>query len=530
MATKIIDALLITLGLDDRDYRRGSERTRRELRDTRREIGQASDEMGKAVARAARQFAVAFLGFSTASGLVRMLAQLNEGARQIGLLGLNTANAARELKKYANAAAAAGGSSDDLLSSVRKIQQEQTNFRLRGESAWLPYMRSLQMGVDWATKGELDLLMDFAEVFERITNTPGQGRPLANSIGLEMGIGQDTMNFLLKGPAAIKEFVSKQEALTRGYDKTAAAAEKLRERWVYLKQQAESLALTLLMQLQGPLTKLADWLSKISAEGINSGDWSQGIVAGVQKVTDAVRILWDLLQGIVGFFDRIGDIGNRINSALDHPFIVWMKKQNADYEKEATKTPKQHINDLMTKLGVRTPEQQIAQFAPALTAAEQRYRLPRGVLDQVVRTVGSGYNPTAMAGQGRKPGAGLFQLPASRGPEEDSNAVARMLKDFFESAATAVGLGQGTGVYSAGFQDIGLATLQGRNPLQAAVTPDQVGYGVLAPGARGAPENNYQFGNIAIYTQATDANGMAQAAQEAIRRRLDLSQADYGMR
>lgn len=529
MATRIIDALLVTLGLDDSGYREGSRRVTRELNTTRKNVADASLSMSKAISSAARQFALAFLGFNSAAGLVRMLGNLNEAARRIDMVARNTGNAARELKQYANAAEIAGGSTEGLLSTIEQIREQQASFRLRGEAPWLPFLRSLRVtGTDWAFKGEIDILNELAEAFERVKDMPGQGREMAYSLGREMGIDQGTINFLLKGPEAIKELVARQEALTRNYDKTARSAAVLRERWQYLKQQAESLGLTLLTQLQPHLIKLADWLSTVGAQGINSGEWAKGIVTGVESITAAVRELWTLLNDVKVKFD---DIANS-------PVVKFVFRKSDDGK---PKSLTQRIIDttplafLKPSNFVTTWQENRDKYTPALAAAERTYGLPEGTLQSYAQQRSRWTDTTINGrfggvGKPRVDARGVFNMAGSQGVDADVATLGPALQSLMQEAKRSVlrGVGVGT-VLDPGYTRLGQDAFYGLNPFQATAAA-QPGFGTVLNDQVRSYGTEIDIGSIIIQTQAQNAQGIAAEVESTIRRRLEVAQFDSGMR
>jgi len=543
MATRIIDALLVTLGLDPSDFNRGASDVDRALNRTRKTVVNVSRDIERAINSAARSLALAFLGFNSSAGLIRTLQQLNETARQIGLIGLATGTAARELKKYANAAELAGGSSEGFLETIKKIQKAQYDVRTYGISEDLSrFFNYMQMGSDWANKEPLEIFTKLAEKFQEIAQT--QGRPFANSLGLDAGFNQDTMNFLLRGPEAMQEFVAKQEALTRSYEKNAEAAQVLREKWGYLKQVGESQLLTLLRQLQPQLIQLADWITKISSEGVNSGSWAKAIVDGVNSITDAVKQLWQ-------FIGKISDAATTFSNSALAKFIFSERKTETIAEKLGGKNTFLGRLALLTEnkqeKAFNSPKELLSilpgswqqtreQYQGFLQQAEDKYALPRGTLSMIAQRE-TGWRSDVASGKAstRAGGTGVFGLNPQRFPGAgdavgDSELVADILDRIFGRTGNwAETLRQfqqyaypGQGTVLADTTSLAPQSNDFLNLFQSQLP----GSGVLQ---RPSIENSLQIDSMNIYTQATDAAGIAAAADAAIRRRIDTAQADYGM-
>lgn len=554
MATRIIDALLVTLGLDTRPYEEGNRRARKQLGETRKTVNDAADSMGKAVAGAARQFAVAFLGFSSAAGLVKMLANLNQTTAALGYMAKNTGRTAAELRNWSNAAAVAGGSADGLLGTVQAIQKEQTSFLTTGESSWVGYLRQLNVAlIDSSGKArdQFDVLRDLAGAYERISSE--QGRPTANSLGLAMGIDQGTMNFLLQGPAAIQRLIEQQEKLPPLTDELAQKSADVAAQWELLKQRGTALATVLLGELQPAIEGTLTWL-----EGIGSEDMREGVAAittTFRVLGTAVGFVWNLLKlSAQGWRDLI-KLGKMAWEAMDPP--DWVKNGASTVGKWFSK-----LAEFPAALDEYMNPQQGVTVNPA---AANRSKQTRGIRNNNpgnLRAVGNqprdkdGFRvfPTMSEGVAAA-GAQLDRYRDRDGLNTISGIISKWAPNnendtagYIRNVSSAVGKGAYEQLTDADRSKL-LAAMFRQESGAAAVSAAGLGIAPGVPSALGAARgvgagasavaagsarggtvtNTTTIGKVEVHTAATDAGGIAASIQESLQRRGLVAQSNNGM-
>ena len=80
----IIDSLIVKLGLDASNYKKGREQAERETGETTRKVKGASEDISKSLLEVGRNIAGLFLGFEAASGFTKFLGNLNAGEASLG--------------------------------------------------------------------------------------------------------------------------------------------------------------------------------------------------------------------------------------------------------------------------------------------------------------------------------------------------------------------------------------------------------------------------------------------------------------
>lgn len=284
----IIDSLIVKLGLDSGDLNAKSGAAGRKLKDLE---GQSEKAAGgvKKVGTTAKQSAsgvetltkslgsfLALIGGTMAirrfiSDQIESNAQLDRFARNLGM-SVSTVSA------WGNAVEEMGGSAKGLQGSLDMLSKAQTELRLTGQSALIPYFSAL--GVSLATvsgqaKPVDEILLDLADRFSKMDRTT------ANNMGRMMGIDQDTLNLLLQGRHEVELTIKRQKEYNAVSKEQADEAVKLQRSIVQLKQGFEAFGRDLLQQAAPALEKVLGVLSEF-------GGW---VRANREFVTDFLTVM-----------------------------------------------------------------------------------------------------------------------------------------------------------------------------------------------------------------------------------------------
>jgi len=484
MAT-VIDELIVTLGLDPSNFTKGQKAAALALTKTEKDTTKAADNMGKAVTFAARQFAIAFLGFESAKGLVNTLARLNEMTRQLGFMGKNTNNSETELRNWANAADVAGASGKSLLATIQKIQAEQFAFRLGQPTEFYAIARRLGVSlVDPNTRkdrSQTDVLLDLSRKFADLTRT--QGRPTANALGLKMGIDQDTMNFLLQGPARIGALLNEQRrSQFQVTPKQSQDAQALDSEFTRLKQHGEGALLAILSALRPSLEKLIEklnsWLSNLDMNAIKVG-----FDKLVQGISDLVTVLGPIARWMAK------QAGSALGAAAD------VLRDKALGETLMQSDPR--LAKLLGRLDMHSEKYDRATNS---TVRSFDYKTAKEVIDAAGL---SGNDQASMQLYDL-----IYRATGKSETQQLSEADRKKVKQALEEWVTSAG------------KSSPLATTGALSTVQA----DR-----MASNSNRSTSSQTQIDSITINTAATDANNIAGSMRRAIERKLVVAQADGGL-
>ena len=487
----VVDSLIVTLGLDPSNFRKGTEQAGKSLEATRDKVTKASDDMGRSLASLGRMAATLFLGFEGVSGALKFLGTVNNTTDRIGLLSKNLGTSASALAAWGNAVKANGGSVEDAANAFALLSKTASDYNQKGVvSETLAYIANLGLQLD-----QRDIPGTLSKIGEKLRQIQTlNGRQTAYNYGAGMGLNEGVLNLLLSGDFDAQ--IAKQEKLTRDMQAQTEAARAASNAWSNLGTSIEAFGRA---------------VNTSASPAINS------LVTGLTKLANAATRhepqIWGFLTGWTHYgSDRTSDA---LNAALG-------RQGGASAATGASPVG-----------GWRQT------FAAAIRGAEGQYGLPAGLLGSLIQRE-SGYDPHAVGKVGEQ---GLAQLRpqffpgAGQNPYRDIDTAARYLSSLY-----------------AKYHDWGLALVAyndgpsnfDRNPEGALgksggyardILSHMKDYGLpapySAPAATTAPASGkaaeVNIGTINLYTQATDANGISLTLRDTIARNLQVMQANTGM-
>ncbi len=309
MAT-VIDALVITLGIDNKGFQKGQEDTRKGLRLSAEEARKAASEMSASGKRAAESFASiktevlglvgALLGVGGMSMLVKKttddLAALGREAHNIGM-------AAPDLAAFRNMIERNGGSADAAVQSFRSLTDEMERFKVFGQSSIIQYLAPIG-----AQRG--DSAMEVYQKFVRFAEAHKNDAPLINLVGRGLGLDQGSINEAMKGIAQVQKDLAESYNLGVPNDEQIKRATELQHDWVALRQAAENLANTIITNLEPSFHKLLTATTHL----IEKQPAIAEIIAGLTALS-GIRIVASKL-GLTGVAEAIATIEAALGRVL----------------------------------------------------------------------------------------------------------------------------------------------------------------------------------------------------------------------
>jgi hypothetical protein len=269
----VIDSFVALFAIDPEGVTKGANKINEDMAKVKATADKTAKDVaskGKEASGFFREMAVEALGFfavlAGGTGLAQLVGQITEANVQLGLLAKNTNNATQTLQAYANVGELAGGSGADIQATFAQLSKAQTEFAVTGQTAMLPYLRTLGVSLtDLAGN-----VTPATEVLEQLrAQFATMDRPTANNFGAMMGINQSTMNLLLMQKNEFDEVLRKQKELTLTTAKDAEQSLKLKQAFVGLRQESESLWRGFVNGITPALIKffdvlgvVVDWLSE----------------------------------------------------------------------------------------------------------------------------------------------------------------------------------------------------------------------------------------------------------------------------
>lgn len=260
----IIDSLLVTLGLETSQFKKGqadvqkglkqtgdeAEKTGKKLKQTGKDGGEGFED----IAKSATKF-LAVIGGATA--LKQFITDTIEATTQLSRFSRNLGESASNVNAWSNAAELAGGSAAGLQGTLDNLSRAQTELEITGSSSLVPYLSSLGVAFG-AGVSPAQQLLELSDRFARMDRTK------ANNLGRMMGIDQGTMNLLLKGRPEIELMIKRQKELNDVNVKQTEVSERLTKSFTEGRQSFASFGRELMTAVAPALEKA---LSIFSALG-----------------------------------------------------------------------------------------------------------------------------------------------------------------------------------------------------------------------------------------------------------------------
>ena len=265
MAENIVDALIVTMGLDNSDYERGmnevEDRTRqfseRAPRDVERGLNSIEQRFGATFQGIFRTF---IAPLTAALGTMGIFSQYTQTADRIGKTAARIGASAEDLQAFGEAAKRAGGSVEGFISSFESLNgQIQRMQAMGGKGRLTPILE--QLGISATENGKakdtFQILRELASASERIGKQKFAG--LARFLGLDQG----TIMLLQSGRVAMDELIARQRALGVYTKEDFEITAKFNNAISDLQQSFRAMAAPILQVITPALTTLAKWLTNI---------------------------------------------------------------------------------------------------------------------------------------------------------------------------------------------------------------------------------------------------------------------------
>lgn len=283
----IIDALVVTLGLDTKQFKKESKETKDSLRETGQQAKKAGDEIVDAMDKRATQALTKFKNealtitgiFLGGMGLKEFAMHSISAQAELGrtskVLGVTTGR----LEAMQRAVKNQGGSAEGITGTMNALADSFERFQDFGESSPLvDNMRRFFGDVKRNADGSLDVMDLMLRAADKMKDmTPEQAR----AFGAQFGMDQGTVNLLEKGRDEVERLVAAQERLGVTSKKDAEEAQRMQESINNMSNAAERAGRNILGTLAPALEKTFNFAAdvikptdnKAGQEDLKRGDW-----------------------------------------------------------------------------------------------------------------------------------------------------------------------------------------------------------------------------------------------------------------
>jgi len=526
----IVDSLIVTLGLDPKDFKKGTTEAERQTKLTQETLKKSSEQMTRSLMNVARQVGVLFLGFEGASGLLNFLARLNLAQASLGRMALNLGISARALDVWDKKIELAGGSVQAAQGAVNQLMADATSLQTTGAvSPLLVFFNKLGISAaNTAYSGE-QAKAAYDALFETLSKLP---RAQAFQIATQAGISPEVLSFGLRPEGERAKLTAEAERLSHATDASTKAADELRERWVAIKSSIEAIGVEFLEKVTPAIERILPIVEKLAIQfadfigGFDSpkpGDFLDGVDKKSDNIFEKLKgIRTEIGKILAGdFSDVVPAIKEQVKAGFNSPSEAWEKLKNDPvFVKPA--------ENLLGKIGTWLRG---GMLGLDMQAAEERHGLPVGML-HAIAVKESGMDPNAVSPRGA---VGLMQLNprsfpgAGRDPRRDIETAAAELQRLYGTYGNWATV---LAAYNDGQKNLAKNLAMGTVPQEtinyvpAVMDEMRRGRGAAAASTK---TSNLSIGEVHIHTQATDGKAAAIDFMAEMNKRNLLLQSDTGI-
>lgn len=269
-SASVIDALLITLGIDSSGVKSGMAQAENTIAQGAKNI------MNNILAPLAAAFAIG-----------SAFKEYISNAAAAGLLADTIGESAEDISAWAGAVDRAGGDAAAFEGTISSLNDKMLEFTTTGTSSIAPVLAQLGISARKAG-GDIKSSIDILEDLSKIAGTMDNKRftNLAHSLGIDNG----TIMLLSKGSASVSELIERQKLLGVMSRQDAETALLMKNAFKDLLQVLRSISTIIMQFVVPPLTfltnKLVDFVLYIREHEV----FLRAVIAGIAAVLTAVLL------------------------------------------------------------------------------------------------------------------------------------------------------------------------------------------------------------------------------------------------
>ena len=308
MAGTIIDALVVTLGLDTSDFRRGQRETSEGLDDTRKKADSTAKDMEAYGKKASSFFTsigksmLALAGIAlSANGVKNFITDTTKSLVEMGVQAEAIDTNARALDGWAKSADAMGSSAGSMMNNLQKFQNSLSQFRAgfgSDETLQTLYKFSADTGTkfDVDNANATDVMKYLGDNWNKLTKD--RQRYYQQQLGFDNATGQGLSSRELQRLQKELEETSKQS------DAMTDRGRRLTIEFVRLRQSWEGASLTLYEKLLPAVWKILNALDDLNKW---TSSHSKEINDSFKELGKTFSILW---KDVTDVSEAIGNLLN----------------------------------------------------------------------------------------------------------------------------------------------------------------------------------------------------------------------------
>lgn len=433
MAATVIDALLVTLGLDTSQFRKGQQEVSDDLKKQREDAKNTAKEMAEQGKKAASFFSgiktelLALTGATvTAGGLISFVKSTTSGLMDLSIQSKALGLSARELDGWSKSAEAAGSSAEKISASLQGFQGAIQGARVGDYSSsifgGLAQLNALT-GQNFDVWGQdaSSLAKTSLDALRKISDPN-----LRRQVGLSLGFDDATLQRNQEG-----KFLPDVDRLTKSSGITDASTKGAKEftaAWAELGQNLDTVKNQIYVGLIPTIRDLNGLLIEWSSGNAKSSSFFKELKRDINDITGIDLGSWTLsgdLRNLKDNFSMLGKVLNHLGNALN-------ELNNGNFSKAADEFKKAWYG---TEDGKPTGNDAL----PGVTkAAEQALKKNGGTLDFKPDQDSAYLSPQQQATQKMLDAVKFQPLPEQRRQQQDERDYWESTKNLLSKIADAL--------------------------------------------------------------------------------------------
>ncbi|MEV9472066.1 lytic transglycosylase domain-containing protein [Klebsiella quasipneumoniae] len=433
MAATVIDALLVTLGLDTSQFRKGQQEVSDDLKKQREDAKNTAKEMAEQGKKAASFFSsiktelLALTGVTvTAGGLMSFVKSTTSGLMELSIQAKSLGMTAKELDGVGKAAEAAGSSVEKISAALQGFQNAK---QLAKVGVYDTPVQEAAIRLNSLTHDSFNIRDDSAQTtFRKILESarkvtdPDIRRQILQLVGIDDAINQRNQE---------GKFLTDVDRLTKNSGITDASTKGAKEftaAWAELGQNLDTVKNQIYVGLIPTIRDLNGLLIEWSSGNAKSSSFFKELKRDINDITGIDLGSWTLsgdLRNLKDNFSMLGKVLNHLGNALN-------ELNNGNFSKAADEFKKAWYG---TEDGKPTGNDAL----PGVTkAAEQALKKNGGTLDFKHDQDSAYLSPQQQATQKMLDAVKFQPLPEQRRQQQDERDYWESTKNLLSKIADAL--------------------------------------------------------------------------------------------
>ncbi|MGN8268247.1 lytic transglycosylase domain-containing protein [Klebsiella pneumoniae] len=318
MAATVIDALLVTLGLDTSQFRKGQQEVSDDLKKQREDAKNTAKEMAEQGKKAASFFSsiktelLALTGVTvTAGGLISFVKSTTSGLMDLSIQSKALGMSAKELDGWAKSAEAAGSSAEKISAALQGVQDAK---QLAKVGVYDTPVQEAAIRLNSLTHDSFNIRDDSAQTtFRKILESarkvtdPDIRRQILQSVGIDDAVNQRNQE---------GQFLPDVDRLTKSSGITDASTKGAKEftaAWAELGQNFDTIKNQIYEGLIPTIRDLNSLLKEWSSGNVKSSSFFKELKSDLNDITGIDLGDWKLSADLKNLKDNFSMLGRTIS-------------------------------------------------------------------------------------------------------------------------------------------------------------------------------------------------------------------------